>query len=121
MYYSDIEDAYQVVLVMSGIEDNDEELLFRKQWENALKRAKNTTFDFNEIEKVKRCDHGRSVHSKYLENKIILGQTKAGHLVALDGSHRIKEHLKRQSPHIEAVVVDISWVDDADDMDWDYP
>jgi GNAT superfamily N-acetyltransferase len=121
MRSSDIEDAYRVALVMSGAEGRAEEARFRKRWESAVAKAKEVVIDFAKAESVRRSNHGRSVRDEHMENPVILGKTMTGALVALDGSHRLMRHIENQSPAIRAVVIDISWIEDADDMDFDLP
>jgi hypothetical protein len=121
MYTSDIEDAYQVALVMSGIEEDSAEQKFRKRWEVAVRAAEQTTIHYSEIENIRRTDYGRDVAVEYLNNPIILGRTKTKILVALDGSHRLFAHQVQKSQNVSVIIIDISWIEDADDMDYDLP
>jgi hypothetical protein len=106
---------------LSGADARAEEARFRKRWESAVAKAKEVVIDFAKAESVRRSNHGRSVRDEHMENPVILGKTMTGALVALDGSHRLMRHIENQSPAIRAVVIDISWIEDADDMDFDLP
>lgn len=121
MNNSDLEDAFQLVLVIADCEDSSDSYgqKIRSNWEKSLRSKKEIIEDYTFLKKVKHKTHGRSFPEKYLNNPIIIGQTVQGVLIALDGNHRISQHLKKESPQVSIILLDISWLEDADDMDFD--
>lgn len=117
---SDFEDAYEVILVIADCEDYEDSYgrKIKKNWEKCLKNKQELTEDFTFLKKVKHKTHGRKVSKEYLNNPVIIGKTQEGSLIALDGNHRISEHLKLESPQVNIILLDISWLEDADAMDF---
>ena len=120
MYYNDIEDAYQVILLIADVQEGDSqyEKTIRSNWEKALRQAQAEIFDSSMASKIRTANHGRVPEPQYLNNPVVVGKTKENNLIALDGSHRIIEHLNKQSQRISVIIVDISWLDDADCMEF---
>lgn len=120
---SDFEDAYSLVLVIADVEDESSSFAkkIRQNWESAVKMAKEEIIDSSFAEKVRRSNHGRKVLKQYLNNPVIIGLTSSGSYIALDGSHRLIEHIENQNNQIRAYIIDISWLDEADDMDFELP
>jgi hypothetical protein len=123
MYTSDVEDAFQLVCIIAGVEDNPSDQEFNKlrnKWKKALAQSKEELIDLLLATTIRRSFHGRVVLKKHLNNPIFVGRTKTNALIALDGGHRLKQHIENQNEFIPAIIVDISWLDDADDMDFNY-
>lgn len=125
MYTSDSEDAFSVVAIIANMEESDaSDSYYRKvrsNWEKALSQSEIQSIDLLTAKSIHRSFHGRSVPEKYLNNPVFIGKTNSGRLIALDGSHRLKQHIELENDRIPAIIIDLSWLDDADDMDFDFP
>lgn len=123
MNSQDLKDAFDLVLFIADEEDLSEDYkeLLINNWNRSLKSAREEGISLNLAMTIRRSDHGRKVDPKYKNNTIIVGKTQEGNLLCLDGNHRLRDHIKKQSKSIMALIIDISWLEDADGMEFDFP
>lgn len=121
MFQNDLEDAYTVISCIAGVEDELDSygIKVRKNWGKCVAKGEHVIWSYLELQGTRHRTHDRVVPAEFLDNEIIIGKTINGHLIALDGSHRIFQHIEKSTKKIKVFIVDISWMEEAaEDMEF---
>lgn len=124
MFSSDVEDAFRIVRLIADVEEDETDNIYqkvKKNWEKVLAKSREEFIDLSLALTIRRSHHERVVSKKHLNNPIIVGKTREGNLIMLDGNHRLHQHIENLNEQIPAIILDISWLEDADDMEFDRP